>query len=216
MLSNNVKKLDGLFLGVEIMINLNKLFAKSEPYVSLLQHCCDTGETAGRLWDLGVIRKRSIKREHLCLLAAMHDIGKCHPAFQRIGLGKVDYIQELYNQGFIATSDRRLRHENVTEYILQERSSLFANEKTAKTFNKILRLHHQKKSNDADLTPSPRKKDWIKAQDQLIEKIEEYFGTKLSHVKFDRSDSVCTMLWGTVILADWLTSGGMSQELGIL
>lgn len=66
------------------MIDIMSLLAKTDPYVSLFDHCVDTGKAAGILWDLAVIDRRTIKRDALCILVALHDVGKCHPFFSAL------------------------------------------------------------------------------------------------------------------------------------
>lgn len=78
------------------MIDITQLFAKTIPFVSLYDHCINTGNAAGLLWDLGVIKRSIIERNHLSLLASLHDLGKCHPFFQSIGINIVSYA----DQGF--------------------------------------------------------------------------------------------------------------------
>lgn len=74
------------------MIDIMSLMAKTDPFVSLFDHCVATGKAAGVLWDLGVIENKTIKRDALCLLTALHDVGKCHPFFDLHILWKVSFI----------------------------------------------------------------------------------------------------------------------------
>lgn len=195
------------------MIDIMSLLAKTEPYVSLFDHCVDTGKAAGILWDLSVISQRIIKRDALCLLVALHDLGKCHPFFQRIGIGMVPYADELWSRGYLPENEKReYRHEIGSENIFLSKRKSFKDKATAKAVSKILRLHHQK--SECDVTkPFPKGEEWERAQDDFIAKIEEYFGIGLCDISFEISDAVCTMLWGIVILADWLVSGGLFEKI---
>ena len=195
------------------MIDIFRIFAKTQPYVSLFEHCCNTGKTAGKLWDLGLIEQSIIKREHLCLLAALHDIGKCHPEFQRKGANIVAYTDELMQNGYLPEPEKSFRHEIVTEAIIRERQGQFANLKLAKAFAKILRLHHQKPEGFTVVDPAPKRAEWLEAQARLLNELEQYFKVSLTEVSFEVSDSVCTMLWGIVILADWLVSGDYIDKI---
>lgn len=198
------------------MIDIMSLFAKTEPYVSLFDHCVDTGKAAGILWDLGVIEHKIIKREALCLLVALHDVGKCHPFFQRIGVGTVAYADELMSNGYLPENEKKeYRHEIGSENIFLVKRKSFRDRATAKAVAKILRLHHQK--SECDVTkPFPRGEEWEQAQDDFIVKLEEYFKIVLNDIVFEISDSVCTMLWGIVILSDWLVSGGLFEKIDVL
>lgn len=195
------------------MIDINKLWAKIYPFVSLCDHCEEVGKIAGLLWDLGIIDKSLITRDNLCFLASLHDIGKCYPDFQKNGLGIIPYIDQLKDEGYLPLADHRYRHEIGTESILLLRHrNDFANRKIAVAAAKVLRLHHQKTS-DNYLSPSPKEKDWCEAQDALIAEMECRFNKKLKDINFEISDTVCVRLWGVIVLADWLASGGLGEAV---
>jgi CRISPR-associated endonuclease/helicase Cas3 len=193
------------------LIDYKRLIAKTDPIVSLFDHCCAVGEMAGRLWELQVIDRTLISREHLCLLAALHDIGKCHPYFQRIGEGLVPYIDELMREGYLPSVKQEYRHEIGTEYILQKVINIsYKSLKHKRAFAKILRLHHQKAEHSYTL--SPKKDEWKVAQIELVQALQDYFGVKVEEIAFDYDDVTCAMLWGIVILADWLASGSLEDK----
>jgi len=196
------------------MINVFKLFAKTEPFVSLYDHCVQAGKAAGVLWDLGVVNNKIIDRNSVCLLTALHDVGKCHPNFQRKGVGIIPYCDELMQNGYLLYNEKEYRHEIGTEKIILNNKQRFVNNETAKAIAKILRLHHQKSDSYTD--PSPKQSDWIASQNALVEELEKGFGIKLSDISFQVGDAVCTMLWGLVILADWLVSGGLYDGIEFL
>jgi CRISPR-associated endonuclease/helicase Cas3 len=194
------------------MIDIFKLMAKTEPYASLCDHCEEVGRIAGILWDTGVINKSFISRHALCLLASLHDIGKCHPDFQKYGLGILPYADELMREGYLPVAEHPYRHEIGTEAILLKRHrSDFKDRNTAKAAAKILRLHHQKSSENY-LSPSPKEQDWCEAQDALIFELERRFCMRLKEIEFIISDTVCVSLWGAIVLADWLASGGLEES----
>lgn len=198
------------------MIKIMSLLAKTDPYVSLFDHCVDTGKAAGMLWDLGVIEHKTIARKALCLLAALHDVGKCHPFFQRIGVGIVAYSDELMSCGYLPENEKKdYRHEIGSESILLSKRKSFRNRNTAKAVSKILRLHHQKSECDST-QPFPKGAEWQSAQADFITKIEEYFNTSLCEISFEINDAICTMLWGIIILSDWLVSGGLIEKIDSL
>jgi CRISPR-associated endonuclease Cas3-HD len=200
------------------MISIFQLFAKTDPFVDLFEHCKNTGEAAGVLWDLGVIDKNVINRRDLCLIAALHDLGKCHPVFQRKGLNLVEYIDQLMKECLLPTVDKpNYRHELGTEKALLKRIELFANKDIARAVAKILRLHHQKtdcqKMNCYEEI-YPNEKSWLQAQDNLINELQKHFGITLKEIDFIINDANCALVWGIVILADWIVSGGLNDKIG--
>jgi len=198
------------------MIDITRLFAKTHPFVSLFDHCCSVGLLAGKLWDLKVIDRAIIRREHLCLLAALHDLGKCDPSFQRKAeKGLLPYIDELTEQGYLHTTAKQYRHEWGTEQILL-RFILKNENENKEALAKILRLHHQKSGsayNSGRYTPSPKKAEWENAQIKLVEALQDFFAVKVDEITFLSDDASCSMLWGIVILADWLSSGGLDDKV---
>lgn len=194
------------------MIDIYRLFAKTKPYVSLCDHCEEVGKVAGILWDIGIVDKYIISRKVLCFLASLHDIGKCYPDFQKCGLGLLTYIDNLMAEGYLPTANNPYRHEIGTAAILKRRHhKAFKDSNTARASEKILRLHHQKSSMEY-LNPSPKEKEWCEAQDAVIAEMERRFNMRLKEIEFSISDAVCVRIWGVIVLADWLASGGIREE----
>ncbi len=185
---------------------MNKgIWAKKDPFKSLEHHAIDVGQMCKTLLERGFGGRIAIQLTELfedpdapdtiCLFAALHDLGKCHPYFQN------------------EESDRRYRHEAGTQEILEK---LMAdepgfNKKVCLPLIQTLRLHHQKGRCELDalIIPSNRRPRWWAEQQRLLyDGMKAIFSPDLAAISRCRHlDAACVLVWGLVILSDWLASG---------
>lgn len=215
--------------GIEIdrFLLFNDIWAKTNPQKSLIEHMLDVGSVAHILLTdscilpasdfiakkLGITKEQAIR---ICsYTAALHDIGKCHPLFQQmdeqiatmIKISKIEQTNPL---------NKRFRHELYSEKVLKRILPLRGiNRKTTTYISKIVSLHHQGKLGDGENINKNIILQWERLQDDIVCEIEKYISIDaldLSGCK--HLDSVCILIWGIVVLSDWLASGELYGQAG--
>lgn len=204
------------------------VWAKSSPYKSLKRHMIETGCCAQVLMRKGL--GQHFLKELSCLtgrsddenirligyIASLHDIGKCHPVFQK-SADDLPQVQRLKEGGCLASSGVRcrFRHELYSEEILDRiwKRTQFFPRSTRDTITRVLSMHHQGKNGesceierDASL--------WEQAQDHLEREMRRFFQVSQLPVMpdFGRSDAFALSLMGVVILSDWLASSEIFEK----
>lgn len=200
-----------------------ELWAKSNPYKSLINHMIEVGETTKVLLSEGnfhalliLLQKQlGIDEERVvsfaAYISALHDIGKCHPLFQynsqvpdvyeKIGSEKLEYP--------IKADD--FRHEkysyDIAIRIFKEKKRF--DNRTANLICKIIKLHHQgKKGKDYKLDDELKSsKVWNRFQDDIEEELWIKFNPPKICIGKNNTDTICTSLLGVLILSDWIASG---------
>ncbi|MBR3016647.1 MAG: CRISPR-associated helicase Cas3' [Clostridia bacterium] len=196
------------------------LWAKSNPYKQLLAHMLDTGYCVKAFlsapsssavlslltdqWHCEADRALSFS----AYLAALHDIGKAMPQFQRQdetrfaemkSAGMEDLFPPLYAGS--------IEHEYFSARILQR---IWKKEKQdrklIRPYSRILSLHHQRIEKSNSRLPIPD--DWMVLQDALEAEVRRTFNPLDRLLKPDCMDAVCVLLTGLVILCDWVASSG--------
>ena len=209
-------------MNTEVSSLLSSVWAKTTPFKSLIHHMIDVGCCAEVLLKEGPARSflKSLSSQTsldtddvcrlLCYLAALHDIGKCHPQFQVKG-SDMPQTNALKERGLLSLGETgyHFRHELYTEQTLQriwQNHGLFSDE-IIETFGRVLALHHQGKSGEArDI--AARACQWEKIQDQLEREIFNIFQAPVpDDTCFWTSDAFAMGLVGLIVLADWIASG---------
>lgn len=204
------------------------VWAKSFPYKSLKRHMIETGCCAQVLMRKGPGQPflKELSRltgrdddENLCLIGyitALHDIGKCHPVFQK-SADDLPQVQRLKEAGCLASSGVRchFRHELYSEGILDRiwKKTQFFPRDTCDTITRVLSMHHQGKNGES-CEIEREASLWEQAQDQLEREMRQVFQVSQlpAMPDFGRSDAFALSLMGLVILADWLVSSEIFEK----
>ncbi len=181
------------------------IWAKKDPFKSLEHHAIDAGWMCKALVEHGFGGRVAIRLAELfenagaldviSFLVVLHDMGKCHPYFQ------------------FEERDRGYRHEAGTQDILEKLivGEPGFNRKVCLSLIQALRLHHQKGrcERGALVIPTNRRPGWWAEQQRLFyDEMKAIFLPDLTTVSHCRHlDAACVLVWGLVILSDWLASG---------
>jgi CRISPR-associated endonuclease/helicase Cas3 len=150
---------------------------------------------------------------YISYVTALHDIGKCHPAFQENSNNMEIYSFLAENALLMAYKPHdAFRHEHYTSLIIKR---IFSNKgratpKTTKYIKTILDMHHQGKQGIGyDVIGDESKKQWWHtAQDEIEERIYSIFIPSKVIIEDSRHiDAICMLIMGIVILSDWISSG---------
>ena len=195
-------------------MNLNDLWAKTNPRESLLHHMKAVGNTAvkvltdssydGLMDDM--CEWSNLEQEDLIkfvrYIAAMHDIGKAHPSFQ---IKDGNPLPEGYEDETIPY----FRHEIAVLDIAPEIWSEWDG-RTRRTLAKVLSLHHQHKNKAC--APVENKK-WEELWIEIETEIRDWSGFNTISLKtFNNTDSFCTILTSLIILSDWIASSNEEDK----
>lgn len=191
-------------------MDINVLWAKTDPWQSLPEHMKEVGDVAVRLltdsaYDglLEDLCKWSALNEDDVIklvryLAAMHDIGKAHPSFQAKNGEPLPYgYEDEIVKGF--------RHERA---VLDIAPYIWKNwdRKTRRFLAGVLSLHHQHRNRTCVKPLNDKWHDvWIAVESE-IKKWADF--TDVSVKTFPNADAFCTILTGLVIISDWIASSG--------
>lgn len=201
---------------------IKEMWAKSSPYKTLLHHMVDTGLMCKVLLEKGtispVLKKlielmpdvsgKTIINTVSCIVA-LHDIGKCHPFFQSKDPSN-EYMQQLYAEQKLSLKvNNTYYHEIGSKYILEE----LLNEYYDVVFmlSCILRLHHQRGAPGNEHYHIPEYLDiafWENEQKLLYKRACEVFNPNFNIFKKSINlDATAVLIWGCMVLSDWLCSG---------
>lgn len=197
-----------------------KLWAKSNPYKSLLAHMVDSGCCAYQFLSasssnaiLSFLSQQwkcdtEAALSYCAYFTAMHDIGKAMPQFQRMDEGQFARLKD-FGMGDLFSSiiTESIRHEYFSARIMRRIWKARAvNRMLFEPYSCILSLHHQRI--EGDLINKKIPVAWQNLQDQLESEIREVFNTAKELPHPDNMDATCTLLTGLVILCDWVSSSG--------
>lgn len=198
------------------------LWAKSNPYMSLETHMMCVG-ICGQIYltapsSVHVLRfladkwhcteQQTINR--VGYLFAMHDIGKCHPAFQ---MKDDTCLQRWKDAGYGEWFSKRdvcegFRHEYWSERYVKDSWLQYGwDELAADVFSAVLRIHHQKSVENGKIR-KPCKEGWIALCDELEQKMRLFF-TPDQFTLPDNTDAVCLLLSALLIVCDWVASSDL-------
>ena len=173
-------------------MDITKIWAKTSPKKSLINHMLETGIVAGCLTDTNGICHPVLNRmseitgfdsdtllAKIVFICAIHDIGKIHPTFQGRDEETLEILkQEGLNQ---VSFDTRFRHEQYGANIFNRLSVDDADMKNSDIISQIIRMHHQKeqkKNSDIDIIKIDDKekaKKWRHIQNEIYDYVKNIF-----------------------------------------
>ena len=206
----------------ELIDRLKKyLWAKSDPYKSLIDHLIETGIVAEILCSEGcfVPIKEEIKKQTglndskaislIGYLASIHDIGKIHPAF--VANGAVKEAELFLEMNGLKRTFRDFRHEENGAICLRTKlwADLFPVRVVRHRLSSVIKLHHQRKK----FIPSSESQGllddselWDELQKETDSECRAIFSPP-SVETLGFQDVTCMLLLSIVICADWIASG---------
>lgn len=209
-------------------MDITKIWAKTAPKKSLINHMLEIGIVAECLTDTNGIYHPVLNRlsEITCcgsdtlltkivFICAIHDIGKIHPTFQ----GRDEETLEiLKHEGLNQVSfDTRFRHEQYGANIFDKLSAEDVDIKNSDIISQIIRMHHQKeqkKNSDIDIIKIDDKekaKKWMHIQNEIYDYIKNVFqfdNLNLINKNISKSELfvVQNAILGIMITSDWIAS----------
>lgn len=209
-------------------MDITKIWAKTAPKKSLINHMMETGIVAKCLTDTNGIYHPVLNRlseitgcdsdtllTKIVFICAIHDIGKIHPTFQGRDEETLEMLrQENLNQ---VSCDTRFRHEQYGANIFDRLSVDDADMKNSDIISQIIRMHHQKeqkKNSDIDIIKIDDKekaKKWRNIQNEIYDYIKNVFqfdNLNLINKNISKSELfvVQNAILGIMITADWIAS----------
>lgn len=209
-------------------MDITKIWAKTVPKKSLINHMLETGIVAECLTDTNGIYYPVLNRlseitscdsdtllAKIVFICAIHDIGKIHPTFQGRDEETLEMLkQEGLNQ---VSFDTRFRHEQYGANIFDKLSAEDVDIKNSDIISQIIRMHHQKeqkKNSDIDIIKIDDKekaKKWMHIQNEIYDYIKNVFqfdNLNLINKNISKSELfvVQNAILGIMITSDWIAS----------
>lgn len=209
-------------------MDITKIWAKTAPKKSLINHMLETGIVAECLTNTNGIYYPVLNRlseitgcdsdtllAKIVFICAIHDIGKIHPTFQGRDEETLEVLrQENLNQ---MSFDTRFRHEQYGANIFDRLSVEDADMKNSDIISQIIRMHHQKeqkKNSDIDIIKIDDKekaKKWRHIQNEIYAYVKNIFRfDNLNLISKNISKSklfvVQNAILGIMITSDWIAS----------
>lgn len=209
-------------------MDITKIWAKTAPKKSLINHMLETGIVAGCLTDTNGIYHPVLNRlseitgydsdtllAKIVFICAIHDIGKAHPIFQGRDAETLEILRRKnLNQ---ASFDTRFRHEQYGANIFDRLSAEDVDIKNSDIISQIIRMHHQKeqkKNSDIDIIKIDDKekaKKWRHIQKEIYDYIKNVFhfdNLNLINKNISKSELfvVQNAILGIMITSDWIAS----------
>ena len=209
-------------------MDITKIWAKTAPKKSLINHMMETGIVAKCLTDTNGIYHPVLNRlseitgcdsdtllTKIVFICAIHDIGKIHPTFQ----GRDEEMLEMLRQEDLnqVSFDTRFKHEQYGANIFDKLSDEDVDIKNSDIISQIIRMHHQKeqkKNSDIDIIKIDDKekaKKWRHIQNEIYDYIKNVFqfdNLNLINKNISKSELfvVQNAILGIMITADWIAS----------
>mgnify|MGYP000966054413 CR=1 FL=1 len=197
-----------------------RLWAKTDPYHSLVHHMVDVGcmgmtllndsaytAILKRIVDLTGVDEAVLLRQVACLFA-VHDLGKCHPLFQQKA-PELDIVADLARWGRLQRDDTRTYlHETASGEVVRRwlQTQYGYSRSTSRLWHDILAQHHQRKGIQITID-SHNEPFWNSLQSELVQLMLTLFKADFTEEwRTDHMDLIGTLLSGLLILADWLAS----------
>lgn len=209
-------------------MDITKIWAKTAPKKSLIDHMLETGIVTECLIDADGMYRPVLSRlseitgcdnnklsAKIVFICAIHDIGKAHPIFQGRDAETLEILRRKnLNQ---ASFDTRFRHEQYGANIFDRLSAEDVDIKNSDIISQIIRMHHQKeqkKNSDIDIIKIDDKekaKKWRHIQKEIYDYIKNVFhfdNLNLINKNISKSELfvVQNAILGIMITSDWIAS----------
>lgn len=209
-------------------MDITKIWAKTAPKKSLIDHMLETGIVTECLIDADGMYRPVLSRlseitgcdnnklsAKIVFICAIHDIGKAHPIFQGRDAETLEILRRKnLNQ---ASFDTRFRHEQYGANIFDRLSAEDVDIKNSDIISQIIRMHHQKeqkKNSDIDIIKIDDKekaKKWRHIQNEIYDYIKNVFhfdNLNLINKNISKSELfvVQNAILGIMITSDWIAS----------
>lgn len=209
-------------------MDITKIWAKTAPKKSLIDHMLETGIVTECLIDADGMYRPVLSRlseitgcdnnklsAKIVFICAIHDIGKAHPIFQGRDAETLEILRRknLNQESF----DTRFRHEQYGANIFDRLSAEDVDIKNSDIISQIIRMHHQKeqkKNSDIDIIKIDDKekaKKWRHIQKEIYDYIKNVFhfdNLNLINKNISKSELfvVQNAILGIMITSDWIAS----------
>lgn len=203
---------------------------------SVLQHCIDVGvfcreslkgcfyQSITKYFAKELNVSENVIFEFIPLMAALHDIGKVHPFFQKTFKNSINEMvkNNLILDRQVNNKTLKVRHEVVTREILEDyltSKGLWYDDyfHLIEGFLYCLSSHHEKDTNKemrlAEICVG--EEIWEKFQIEILEEILKYFPfhwEDIKKFKKDSVDKVCLLFSALLIFSDWVASSFLSEN----
>lgn len=152
----------------------------------------------------------------IAYVASLHDIGKCHPAFQAKDPATRERLEAAGLLSGITQGDiDHVRHEAESAVILKRLlTHRLASKKSIRQIAAITACHHQGREEVFTNIPDPVNRAFYEAAQAELEALcfrQFPFREAPNLPDCGHTDAVCTLICGLVILSDWLASGFMTE-----
>lgn len=209
-------------------MDITKIWAKTAPKKSLIDHMLETGIVTECLIDADGMYRPVLSRlseitgcdnnklsAKIVFICAIHDIGKAHPIFQGRDAETLEILRRKnLNQ---ASFDTRFRHEQYGANIFDRLSAEDVDIKNSDIISQIIRMHHQKeqkKNSDIDIIKIDDKekaKKWRHIQNEIYDYVKNIFrfdNLNLINKNISKPELfvVQNAILGIMITADWIAS----------
>lgn len=209
-------------------MDITKIWAKTAPKKSLIDHMLETGIVTECLIDADGMYRPVLSRlseitgcdnnklsAKIVFICAIHDIGKAHPILQGRDAETLEILRRKnLNQ---ASFDTRFRHEQYGANIFDRLSAEDVDIKNSDIISQIIRMHHQKeqkKNSDIDIIKIDDKekaKKWRHIQKEIYDYIKNVFhfdNLNLINKNISKSELfvVQNAILGIMITSDWIAS----------
>lgn len=200
-----------------------KLWAKSSPYISLIQHLDDVGDmmkyllTESAYANLGEIMAHLMGLDledaanTLAFFTALHDLGKAHPAFQIKGKNNLrvyNYVlHDLYRSECIHDiyQIEGFRHEIYSAELLKLwcQENRFENSEI-ECIIKPIRNHHIRENvtNNTEINIEDHPEIWHDMQKKIIEHVQNEFPPQKFHLQDSDKTEFTITYYGLLMLCD--------------
>lgn len=210
------------------------MWAKLNPYKSLIHHMLDSGACAEALMRTSFRSSAHQIAETLSVdekcavgivayIVALHDIGKSHPAFQRKSHNVDDAVYErihavLAFDGTYESPGAPFRHERYSADVIRRIwEALGMDDDAIDMVGAVIMRHHQGKRGGARAIVSTIARPYVCAQNELEQRVRNVMladGTLNALNNCADWSRFCALTEGIIIASDWIASGAWFEEPG--